>query len=260
MSDYWQERIAKSQDSISNKSIKEVEKQLKKYYGSAVKSVINEFENTYNAYLAALAEGREPSPATLYKLDKYWELQGQLRAQLQKLGERQITALTKQFELNFFNIYYSIELPIGEVSYSTISKEVVLQMINSTWVADGKSWSQRIWDNVGYLSETLNENLINCVVTGKKTTDLKNLLQERFSVSYSAADSLVRTEIAHIQTQAAQKRYTDYGLKEVEVFVDEDERTCPICAEHEGERHKINDKMPVPFHPRCRCCMVPVID
>jgi hypothetical protein len=46
----------------------------------------------------------------------------------------------------------------------------------------------------------------------------------------------------------------------MEVWVDEDERTCPICAKHEGERVNVNENMPVPFHPNCRCCMVPVIE
>ena len=50
-------------------------------------------------------------------------------------------------------------------------------MINQIWVADAKSWSQRIWDNTEKLVETLNENLIYCVATGKKTTELKNLLE-----------------------------------------------------------------------------------
>jgi len=79
-------------------------------------------------------------------------------------------------------------------------------------------------------------------------------------VSFNRADALVRTEMAHIQTQAAQQRYKDYGIKQVEVFVDEDEKTCEVCAAEEGKRYNINDVMPVPFHPRCRCCMVPVID
>ena len=133
-------------------------------------------------------------------------------------------------------------------------------MINSIWCADGKSWSQRVWDNTELLADALNEEMIHCVAAGKKTTELKHLLQERFNVSYHNADMLVRTEMAHIQTHAAQKRYQDYGIQEVEVFVDEDEKTCPVCAKHEGERYLINAQMPIPFHPRCRCCVIPVIE
>lgn len=256
---YWQKRILEAQNALTNKSIKETQKQITRYYRQAARRVMADFEATYNKLLATELDGREPTPADLYKLDKYWQMQNQMRAELRKLGEREVVALTKQFELQFFEIYYSIALE-GTKEYTTIDTAAVRQMINSIWVADGKSWSERIWHNTELLAETLNEELINCVATGKKTTDLKNRLQYQFGVSYNNADMLVRTEMAHIQTQAAQQRYKDYGIQEVEVFVDEDERTCPICAQHEGERHPINAQMPVPFHPRCRCCMLPVIN
>lgn len=259
MSNYWAERIAKEQTKLSDKSIKQIEKQLKKYYGSSMKKILGQFEQTYNKLLSNMAEGKQPTPADLYKLDKYWEAQAQLRHELQKLGDKQISSLSKIFEINFFDIYYSFGIP-GEEAFNTIDIAVVEQLINSIWVADGKSWSQRIWENTELLAETLNEELIHCVAAGKKTTELKQLLQERFNVSYSRADALARTEIAHIQTQAAQKRYEDYGIQEVEVWVDEDERTCPICAKMEGKRYLVTDRMPVPFHPRCRCCMVPVVE
>ena len=259
MNNYWAKRIARSQDAISRKNIKEIEKQLQKYYGTTMKRTISDFENVYNKILIQQAMGKEITPALLYRLDTYWQMQGQLKRELQKLGDKQIVALSNAFEANFFEVYHSIAVPAGE-AFSTINTEAVRQMINQVWVADGKSFSQRIWGNTEKLAETLNDQLIHCVATGKKTTELKRLLQERFNVSYNNADMIARTEIAHIQTMASQQRYKDYGIKQVEVFVDEDERTCPICAEHEGERYFINDRMPVPFHPRCRCCMIPVIE
>ena len=194
---YWKDRMALSQTKLTNKSIKQIEKQMKKYYGETMKKTIADFEATYNKVLAAIEEGRQPTPADLYKLDKYWQMQGQLRQELQKLGDRQVAALSKAFEENFFEIYYSIGIP-GMEAFNTIDNEMVQQMINHIWVADGKSFSQRIWENNELLAATLNDELINCVVAGKKTTDLKNMLQERFNVGYSRVDALVRTELAHI--------------------------------------------------------------
>lgn len=256
---YWQERMAKSQDKLTRKNIKEIEKQLIKYYGISMQSVIDEFENTYNKLLLTVGDGKEATPADLYKLDKYWQLQGQLRQQLRKLGDKQISALSKAFEIQFFDIYYSINIE-GYEAFTTIDDTLAKQIINAIWCADGKSWSERVWKNTDLLQEALNNGLVECVITGKKPTELKKLLQEQFEVSYSRTDAIVRTEMAHIQTQSAQQRYKDYGIQEVEVFVDEDERTCPICAKHEGERYNINAQMPIPFHPRCRCCVVPVVE
>lgn len=259
MSNYWAKRLARAQDIISSKSAVAIDRQLKKYYQNLAKKTISDFESVYDKILKQQAEGKQVTPADLYKLDKYWEMQGNLRQELRKLGEKEVALLTKNFELNYFEVYHSLNIE-GLEAFKTIDKNSVQQVINQIWCADGKSWSQRIWKNTELLADTLNEELVHCVATGKKTTQLKNLLQERFAVSYNNADMLVRTELAHIQTQAAQQRYKDYGIEKMEVWVDEDERTCPICAKHEGETYLVTEQMPVPFHPRCRCCMVPVIE
>jgi SPP1 gp7 family putative phage head morphogenesis protein len=253
--------MMQSQQAASDKTIKQVEKQLKKYYVSAAQKCMSDFEAVYNKLLATVEAGRQPTPADLYKLDKYWAAQAQIKDELQKLGDKKIKLLSEAFELNWFEIYHSIVIPnIEDTSFNTVDKNIVQQMINQIWCADGKSWSQRIWEDTALLAETLNEQLIHCVSTGKKTTELKHLLQERFGVSYSRADALVRTEIAHIQTQAATQRYQDYGIQEVEIWADKDERRCEVCGELHQKRYPMGAKVPIPAHPRCRCCVVPVVE
>lgn len=256
---YWQERMANAQNAISTKTTKQIEKQLRKYYAAAAKRTIEDFESTYIKLLAQKADGKDITPADLYRLDKYWEAQRQLRQQLQKLGEKKISLLTKYFELNFFDIYHSIAIP-GLKAFNTIDDKLVNQLINSVWVADGRTFSQRVWNNIDRLVETLNEQLVYTVVTGKKTTELKNLLQERFNISYRRADTLVRTELAHIQTEAAKKRYEDYGIQYIEVLVDADDRTCDECKALIGKKFPIHAAPPLPVHPNDRCTIIPVID
>ena len=256
---YWAERIKKNQEKVSDKTIKQINKQLQKYYGRAAERVIRDFEGCYNKVLKAVEDGKEPTPADLYKLDKYWEAQAQMRRELQKLGDKEIQLLTKAFETNFFEIYYGIALP-GEPAFNTIDSEVVQHLINAVWVADGKQWSQRIWDNTERLAQTLNDELIHIVATGKKDSELKKALQERFGVSYHRAETLVRTEVAHIQSEAAKKRYEDYGIEYVEVLVDPDDRTCELCKAIQGKKFPTTGTPPLPLHPNERCCLVPVLD
>ena len=256
---YWANRTAKAQAAISKKNEKQIQKQLVKYYSTAMKKVITDFEATYDKLLTTIGEGKQPTPADLYKLEKYWTMQAQMRQELEKLGNKTIVALSKGFETNYFEVYYSLEID-GMKSFNTIDKGMVSQMINQIWVADGKTFSQRVWDNTERLMETLNEQLINCVATGKKTTELKKALQERFGVSYSRANTLVRTEMVHIQTEAARQRYEDYGIQYVEVLVDADARTCDKCKELIGKKFLTTATPPLPVHPNERCCLIPVID
>jgi SPP1 gp7 family putative phage head morphogenesis protein len=256
---YWQDRLTETQDKLADKSIKQMEKQLKKYYKQSMKKVIEEFEKTYNKILLQIEDGQEPTPALLYKLDTYWSMQAQLKAEAEKLGDKQIKLLSEGFETLFFDVYYSIALE-GEMRFSSVSVETAREMINQIWLLDGKHFKERIWGNTNKLVETLNEELIHCVLTGKKSDELKRLLIKRFDVSYSQADMLVRTETAHIQSTAAHKRYLDAGVSEYEVWASKDERRCEICGAKHLKRYPIYHPTPVPFHPNCRCTIIPVID
>lgn len=257
--EYWAKRNLNAQRKLSELNIQKTEKQLAKYYLDAQKEIIGQFEITYNKVLSMISEGKQPTPADLYKLDSYWKGQNQLKEVLLKLGNMQAELLSKQFVNQYLSVYESIAIP-GVEAFSTVDAAAAQQIINHIWCADGKSWSQRIWENTELLAQTLNDELVHCVVSGKKTTELKNLLQKRFDVSYGRADALVRTEMAHLQTQATKQRYEDYGIEEVEIWADKDERRCDVCGELHQKRFPVGANVPIPAHPRCRCCLVPVVD
>jgi SPP1 gp7 family putative phage head morphogenesis protein len=256
---YWAERQTKALNNLTDKSIKQTEAQLAIYYNRTMKKIIGQFELIYNELFSKLSEGKEISPADLYKLDSYWQIQGQLREELQKLGEYEIAALSKNFEKQYNSIYEAIAIK-GLDTFSTADIDIAKQVINQIWCADGKSWSQRIWENTALLQETLNTTLVDCVIAGVKPTQLKQQLQERFGVSYSRANTLVRTEMSHLQNQAARQRYEDYGIQQVEVWADKDERRCEVCAKLHQTRYPVGGAMPIPAHPNCRCSLIPVVE
>lgn len=260
---YWAKRQERIQTAIADKTIEETEKQLKKYYAQTMKSIISDFERVYDKIQLAVEDGREPTPADLYKLDQYWQMQGQLRKELQKLGDKENALLSKKFEAEWKDIYKATALP-SDKAFSTISKQGVKQMINSVWLADGKTFSQRVWGNIDKLTETLNEKLIECIVSGKKPTELKRMLMERFNVSYSQANTLVRTETANIQTEAAAQRYKDYGIEKYEFLGREEHDIGCKCKELNGKVFLLSEKKAgvnaPPLHPNCRCCIIPVIE
>ena len=256
-----------TQNKIANRTIRDINKQLVKYYKRAMLSVIKDFESTYDKLLATIDEDKEPTPADLYKMDRFWQLQNQLKQVAQKLGDKEIALLSKEFEKEWYEIYNSTMLP-SDVAFSTLSESGAKAMIDTVWLSDGKNFSQRVWGNTDKLVRTLNEELMNCVVTGKKTSDLKKRLVRRFEVSMSQAHTLVTTEVANIQTQAAVQRYKDYGLKYYEFFADTDERTCKhgsdSCAKLDGKKFLYSEMVVgvncPPLHPNCRCTIMPVIE
>jgi SPP1 gp7 family putative phage head morphogenesis protein len=255
---YWAERMAKNQARLTNINIKDTQKELVKYYEKTFQNTIVEFENTL-LKIQKDSMYREPTPADLYKLDKYWQLQQRTARELDKLGKYEFKLFSKQFRKQYLDTYLGLALPADE-NFVIPSTENVQQMINQIWCADGKSWSDRVWNNTKLLQEELNEGLLNCVVSGKTTKELKDRLQERFDVSFSRADSIVRTEMAHIQTQAAQQRYKDAGIQYVQVWADYDERRCETCGALHEKLYPIGAQMPIPAHPKCRCTIIPVVE
>jgi SPP1 gp7 family putative phage head morphogenesis protein len=256
--DYWTRRNVIAQRKVSELNIQQIEKKLIQYYLKAQKEIIGQFVETYNKILLSITDGREPTPADLYKLDTYWQGQTQLREMLKALGNKEAELLSATFIKQYQDIYNAIAIP-GVEAFNTLDLTMAAQVIESVWAVDGKVWSERIWDNTALLAQTLEDELIHCVISGKKTTDLKKLLQDRFDVSYRRAEMLVRTEMAHITTAAAQKRYEDAGLDEVEIWADKDERRCEHCGKLHQKRFPINGKLPIPAHPNCRCNVLPVI-
>lgn len=259
MSGYWAARAARAQTELTNRSVKQVEKQLQKYYSSTMQKILGQFEKTYLKVFSRISEGKAVTPADLYKLDTYWQMQGQLKNELQKLGDKQVALLSKRFTQQYKQVYEALALS-SESFFNAIDTAQAEQMINQIWCADGKSWSNRIWTNTDKLQQALNDGLIDCVVAGVKPTELKHRLIEQFDVAYNRADSIVRTEMAHIQTQAAKQRYEDNGIQEVEIWADEDERRCDVCGKLHEKRYPIGAQVPIPAHPRCRCCIIPVVE
>lgn len=257
--EYWADRQAKAQELLTNKSIKETEEQLIKYYQRCMQNVLGQMELTYKTYLLNVERGLESSPATLYKMDSYWQMQLQLREQLQKLGDKQTVLYAKNFTRQYLQIYKSIALH-NEGGFSDVSYETANQMIMQIWCADGSSWQSRIWKNTDKLQQALNDGLLDCVVNGVPSEVLKRRLMDEFDVSFNRADNIVRTELAHIQTQAARDKYAAAGVKEVQVWASEDERRCKICGKLHKQKFPVGGAMPVPAHPRCRCSIIPVIE
>ena len=272
MADYWKNRLFEAQKKWTDKDIDVINKMLRHYYKIARENIVEDFEAVYDKVLAQAEEGKPITPADLYKLDKYYKMQAQLQDTLQKLGDRTCEVLAKKFGQEYKHIYSelaideegkAIKASTSDKKFSTIDEQGAKHIASQVWAADGKSWSERVWKNIGDLQRTLNEGLVDCVITGKKTTELKKKLMERFDVSYSRAETLVRTEMAHVETQAALDRYKSSGVEKVRIVVDPDEKTCKECSKWDDKIINITDihtgtNIP-PFHPNCRCAIAPVV-
>lgn len=260
---YWADRQEAVLDAVANQTEEEINKKLDKYYMSAMKQIFNDFEAVYNALMTQLENGEQPTVAKLYQLDKYWQMQAKLKVLCENLGNKEATLLSKKFEEEWERVYEDAALPSVK-EFAKISESNAKAMVNSPWLPDGKIFSTRVWQSTENLINALNDDFIHLVTTGKDTLELRNklmkMVNDNIQNKRAAANRLIRTEVCHIQTAAAEKRYKDDGLEEY-VFLgrEEHELNCD-CKKLNGKVFRFDDpKAPrPPRHPNCRCRIAPV--
>lgn len=257
---YWQKRELEQRDLIFDKTLAEYEKELKKQYQQALKAVSRDIEQLYDELLASSADGTLLA-SDLYKYNRYFSLMKSLNKQLKALGGKEIN-ITKQKLLDMYAITSS---SVGKsIEFSgQFNQKAAKEVINSIWCADGKHWSDRIWQNKAQLQVALEKGLVDCVSRGVSKDELVKTLMETFNVGYRKADRIARTELSYVQNKAAMNKYIEVGIDEYEILSAHDERVCEKCKAMNGKRFKIKDMVVgenfPPFHVNDRCTILGVV-
>ena len=123
--------------------------------------------------------------------------------------------------------------------HAGINVEAEQRALKGIWCSDGRRFSERIWRDTGALAERLKQGLFDAVTAGRNTQQLTKDLIKEFDVTFNSADRIVRTELAHIQTQACLDRYTANGVEKYMFKCTQDEKTCPICRALDGKVYSI---------------------
>ena len=142
---------------------------------------------------------------------------------------------------------------------SDIRTRDVLSIVKVDWVGDGQNYSDRIWNDKRKLANTIQEQLVECVATGKSPDKFAKVLMERFNVSYNNARRLARTEMAHTYNQSALDKYIQAGITEVQILEVLDDHTCEECRKLNKKIFPINQVPLLPVHPNCRGTYLAVI-
>jgi SPP1 gp7 family putative phage head morphogenesis protein len=81
-------------------------------------------------------------------------------------------------------------------------------------------------------------------------------LNQRLGLEQRAA-LIARSELATAYVKGSLQRARERGDGYVRVLASNDERTCPTCASRNGRIYPV-DRVPIPWHPRCRCITIPL--
>ena len=275
--EYWKQRAEANMDGVQrgaeqrlarlgrayHQAARELEGEVQRVLGTYAKR----FDLTPEEAAAALREpADEESRAYGYRVSRAEALEKAIRERLNGLGARLERETAAQREWTASKSYQSArkmmrDMTGGVVSHAAPDLQGMLRAMDTAW--SGRNYSARIWRNTDQLAQLLEDEIEAAFLSGKSVRRMANVIMDRFGVGYRAAECLMRTETSYVQNQTAAKSYEDAGCTEYEILTASDRRTCRRCAAQNGRRYpftamQAGENAP-PFHPNCRCTILPVV-
>lgn len=124
------------------------------------------------------------------------------------------------------------------------------------------NFSDRIWMYQDLLKADLSKLLQQGIVQGKNPRVLAKEVQKKFGSTTKQAETLMRTELARVQTDAQKQSFVRNGFDKYTFIVNGG--CCPICEGISGKHFLVSKMMPgenaPPMHPNCRCSTAAYVD
>lgn len=251
-SKYWEKRIAnatlKTYNTLEEKNIA-----LLKMYEQANKEIREEIYSLYEkSYAVGLMQSEEYARQHLNQLRMTYQ------KKIDQLYDDVYHSSKENMKEGYSSVYQNVEQQIGKTSFVLPNDRAMEKVLEKSW--RGGNFSGRLWKNKEKLNNTLDGIFLTGISTGSSISEMAAKLSKAMQYGFQDAHRLVRTETMHYLNSAALDGYKDSGVRWVQYYAAEDERTCDTCGKYHGKYYRI-DKCPVlPLHPNCRCTILPVVD
>lgn len=207
------------------------------------------------------------APAYRARIERLQELQYELDLVIQSVYQQEKAISTEHYiklaQESYYRSIFDMQQRTGAGFYfSKIDAKQIDKVIHSKW--SGENYSSRIWNNTQKLANTVKEELLINLITGRTNREASEAIRLKFAQSSSNARRLVRTESNYIATELNSKAYEECGIKKYRYLATLDLRTSETCRELDNKIFLLKDrKIGVncpPMHPWCRSTTVSVIN
>lgn len=156
-----------------------------------------------------------------------------------------------------------LEMTIASSGYA----KLVELVINSSFLSDGVSFSDRLWMYQSELKSELDRLLVRSITMGKNPKQLASKLagyltaEGRENTKFNTQRLMV-TETTRVQVGVQEQSYRDAGITKY-TFISEPS-ACRLCLPLNGKVFNVDEMEPgtnaAPMHPFCRCSISPYVD
>lgn len=292
---YWARRADARERAWHKKSQETIEKELARYYARSLAEIQKDIQALYGRFAVdnhlsqvearKLLQGQEfrewrytiqeyvkqinagntgllkelNTLAMRSRISRLDKLYSDTVMELDSLGRKTSASMKKflsdAYKDNYYQSMYEIGRTVGLKSPRVVVPSKSLEdVLRDRW--SGKNYSERIWKNQKLLGQTLKQEMVTAVHRGESVEAVSKRIAQRMNVSTKNATRLVRTELNYVENRAALDSIRVSGMDYYRFIATLDNRTTPICREHDGrivsvEEASPGDNLP-PLHPNCR--------
>lgn len=234
--------------------------------GATVQEIIHklendEFDQTKKELLAKLE-----APAYQFRISRLVDLHRQIDAVMQTVYQQEQQVSTAFYESLAEDAYYRSVFDVQKrtglaFSFSHIDNNQIDRVLSMNW--SGKHYSDRIWKNTSGLAQTLKEEMLVSLLTGRPERETAEVISAKFASGAMHARRLVRTESAFVSSELTAKSYEECGIEKYRFLATLDLRTSDICRSMDGKVFPVSERKTgrnyPPMHPWCRSTTISII-
>lgn len=149
-----------------------------------------------------------------------------------------------------------------------VSDDKITDLVNDRAVDYAKERSAELVTRISESTrEMLRADVADAMENGDSNDDLAATLEDNYGFSADRADMIARTETAYADVAGNLEAYRASGVVAGKKWIT-GEGCCDLCDELNGEVIGIDETFPTddgdidgpPYHPNCRCDVVPILD
>ncbi|MDY3902441.1 minor capsid protein [Peptoniphilus sp.] len=257
--------IFKLLSSMEDVSMAEAKKLLNKYEIRSFKSGLDEFRKASKGFISLDIEQELDIVSRRVRISRLQAMQVSMKSKvaslLNKEQKKLFAHLSNKFTSSYYKDLYELQRITGYKNINSLSKDFVNNILNTSWTSDGENFSDRIWKRKDKLLNTLDTELRQGLITGKRPDEITKAISNKLEVSRTNAKRLVLTESSAVHSQSRKAMYERMGVEKYEVVATLDLRTSDICRKLDGKVFDVKDYergiTAPPFHVYCRSTTVP---
>jgi len=173
--------------------------------------------------------------------------------------------MTDVLKSSYYHTAYELQNGFGiGWDIAGLDQAHIEKLLLKPWAADGKNFSERIWDNKQKLISEIHNELTRNVMLGQDPQKAIDAIAKKMNTSKNNAGRLVMTEEAYFSSAAQKDCFNDLDVEEYEIVATLDSHTSDICQSLDGQVFPMKDfeagVTAPPFHVYCRSTTVPHFD